>query len=243
VSRKYSARLAEIVAQQHARRRLRERQGYVAMIEMLASDSARRLMLSMLADELEVRVTAFTQLARIVPLTTPEVLDARSLEEKIVGAGRTGAFLALTVDPCRAPLAEAELLRRFTPRERISLEALLLREMHAEAEGRKVKWPVVLAADAEGQDGKGFRNILRLATKAAERMRATLLAFERTGAASESRPARAVRSDAHAVRTRAGLRHEGRPSQPMAAGAPTGCRRRGSTMHPFRSCPPPTGPG
>jgi hypothetical protein len=67
------------------------------------------------------------------PLVTPEVLDARSLEEKIVAAGRTGAFLALTVDPRRAPLAEAELLRRFTPRERISLEALLLCEMQATA--------------------------------------------------------------------------------------------------------------
>jgi Protein kinase domain len=113
------------------------------------------------------------------PLATPEVLDARSLEEKIVGAGRTGAFLALTVDPRRAPLAEAELLRRFAPRERVSLEALLLREMRAEAETRKVKWPVVLAADAEGHDGKGFRNLLRLATKAAERVRTTLLAFDR----------------------------------------------------------------
>ena len=113
------------------------------------------------------------------PLATPEVLEARSLEEKIVGACRTGAFLALTVDPRRAPLAEAELLRRFAPRERVSLEGLLLREMHTEAEARKVKWPVVLAADAEGYDGKGFRNLLRLATKAAERVRATLLAFDR----------------------------------------------------------------
>ena len=65
----------------------------------------------------------------------------------------------------RAPRAEAELLRRFAPRERISLELLLLREMRAEAEARKVKWPVVLAADAEGHDGKGFRNLLRLAPK------------------------------------------------------------------------------
>jgi hypothetical protein len=112
------------------------------------------------------------------PLSTPEVLDARSLEEKIVGAGRTGAFLALTVDPRRAPLAEDELLRRFAPRQRVSIEAVLLREMRAEAEARKVKWPVVLAADAEGHDGKGFRNLLRLATKAAERARATLLAFD-----------------------------------------------------------------
>jgi hypothetical protein len=97
------------------------------------------------------------------PLATPEVLDARALEERIVGAARTGAFLALTVDPRRAPLAEAELLRRFAPRQRVSVEALLLHEMHAEAETRKVKWPVVLAADAEGHDGKGFRNLLRLA--------------------------------------------------------------------------------
>ncbi|RWO03900.1 MAG: BREX system serine/threonine kinase PglW [Mesorhizobium sp.] len=113
------------------------------------------------------------------PQATPEVLDARALEEKIVGAGRSGAFLALTVDPRRASRAEAELLRRFAPRERVSLELLLLREMRAEAEARKVKWPVVLAADAEGHDGKGFRNLLRLATKAAERVRATLLAFDR----------------------------------------------------------------
>ena len=113
------------------------------------------------------------------PLATPEVLEARSLEEKIVGAGRTGAFLALTVDPRRAPRAEAELLRRFAPRERLSLELLLLREMRAEAEARKVKWPVVLAADAEGHDGKGFRNLLRLATKAAERVSATVLALDR----------------------------------------------------------------
>ena len=112
------------------------------------------------------------------PQATPDVLDARSLEEKIVGAGRTGSFLALTVDPRRALRAEAELLRRFAPRERVSLELLLLREMHAEAEARKVKWAVVLAADSEGHDGKGFRNLLRLATKAAERVRATLLALE-----------------------------------------------------------------
>lgn len=113
------------------------------------------------------------------PLASPEVLDARSLEEKIVSAARSGAFLALTVDTRRAARAEAELLRRFAPRERISLEALLLREMRAEAEARKVKWPVVLAADAETRDGKGFRNLLRLATKAAERVTASLLNLNR----------------------------------------------------------------
>jgi hypothetical protein len=98
------------------------------------------------------------------------------------------------------------LLRRFAPRERVSLEVLLLREMRAEAETRKVKWPVVLAADAEGgHDGKGFRNLLRLATKAAVRVRTTLVGLRPIGAAGEPRIARAVRSDAHAIRSRTSL--------------------------------------
>jgi hypothetical protein len=112
------------------------------------------------------------------PQATPEVLDARALEEKILHAVRTGSFLALTVDPRRARAAEAELLRRFPPRERVSLEALLLREMRAEAAARRVKWQVVVAADADPPDGKGFRNLLRLATNAAVRIRARLLALD-----------------------------------------------------------------
>jgi len=77
------------------------------------------------------------------------------------------------------PAPKANCCAGFAPRERVSLEVLLLREMRAEAEARKVKWPVVLAADAEGHDGKGFRNLLRLATKAAKRVRTTLLALDR----------------------------------------------------------------
>ena len=41
-----------------------------------------------------------------------------------------------------------------------------------------MKWPVVLAADAEGHEGNGFRNLLRVATKAAERVLATLLTLD-----------------------------------------------------------------
>ncbi len=81
---------------------------------------------------------------------TPEVLDARALEEKLRHAARTGGFLALTVEPRRMAQAEAEVLRRF-PRERLSLDRLLLEAMRAQAETLKVRWPVVLAADAEAQ--------------------------------------------------------------------------------------------
>ena len=92
---------------------------------------------------------------------------------------RTGSFLALTVDPHHARVAEAELLRRFASRDRVSLEALLLREMRVEAETRSVKWPAVLAADADPLEAKGFRNLLRLAKRAAERVSAGLLALDR----------------------------------------------------------------
>ncbi len=74
------------------------------------------------------------------PDATPEVLDARAIEDKIVYAAERGIFLALTVEPRRARDAEAELLRRF-PREPVSLERLMLRAMRAEAEARRVQWP------------------------------------------------------------------------------------------------------
>lgn len=112
------------------------------------------------------------------PQPTTEILDARGLEEKITHAARTGAFLALTVDPRRALRAETELLGRFAPRDRVSLESVLLRAMRAEAEARKAKWPVVLKADADTRDGKDFRNLLRLARSAAERARAELMALD-----------------------------------------------------------------
>ena len=107
---------------------------------------------------------------------TQDVLSARMLEEKIVHAARTGLFLALTVEPHRAADAEAELAQRF-PREVISLERLMLQAMRAEAAASKVQWPVALAADASPRTSPGFRNLLRLAARAAPRVRSHLLAL------------------------------------------------------------------
>lgn len=90
------------------------------------------------------------------PEATPAVLDARSLEEKLAHAARTGAFLALTVEPRRTACAEAELLRRF-PREVVSLERLMLRAMRAEATARRVLWLKAIAADAAGRDSADSR--------------------------------------------------------------------------------------
>jgi hypothetical protein len=62
--------------------------------------------------------------------------------------------------------ALAQLLRRH-PREIISLERLMLRAMRAEASARRVVWPKALAADAAAPDSADFRNLVRLAAKAA----------------------------------------------------------------------------
>jgi hypothetical protein len=119
------------------------------------------------------------------PEATPAVLDARSLGEKLAHAARTGAFLALTVEPRRIACSEAELLRRF-PREVVSLERLMLRALCAEATARRVLWPKAIAADAAGRDSADFKNLLRLAPRAAPRVREEVLALR--GPALLTRP-------------------------------------------------------
>ncbi len=108
------------------------------------------------------------------PGATPEVLDARAIEDRISYAAERGIFLAVTVEPRRARDAEIELLRRF-PRELVSLERLMLRAMRAEAETRQVQWPKALAADAAGPGSSDFKKLLHLAAKAAPRVREEVL--------------------------------------------------------------------
>jgi hypothetical protein len=110
------------------------------------------------------------------PEMTLEVLDARALEEKITHGAKTGAFLALTVEPRRSREAETELIRRF-PREVVNLERLMLEAMRAEAEARRVAWPKVLAADAATHGSREFQNLLRHASRAAPRVRDQVLAL------------------------------------------------------------------
>jgi serine/threonine protein kinase len=108
--------------------------------------------------------------------TTPDILSARAIEDKIVFAADKGVFLALTVEPRRACDAEAELLRRF-PREVVSLERLMLHAMRARAEERRIAWPKALMADAAARDSADFRNLLRLAAEAAPRVAKEVLAL------------------------------------------------------------------
>lgn len=110
------------------------------------------------------------------PEPTIEVLDARAIEDKMAYAAERGIFIALTVEPPHAREAEAEILRRF-PREQISLERLMLRAMREEAVARRVQWPKALAADAALRDSADFKNLLRLASRAAPRVKDQVLSL------------------------------------------------------------------
>ena len=77
---------------------------------------------------------------------SPEVEAARALEARLTRAVTERRFLRLTVAPSHLLRAEAEIVRRFAV-QRLSLEAVLLREMQTTAAAVGAQWDVVLQAD------------------------------------------------------------------------------------------------
>jgi len=113
------------------------------------------------------------------PEMTPEVADARQFEEKLRRAAEQGAFLALTVRPKDLALADDELTRHF-PVERQSIECLLIEAMHAAADAAGVKWPAVVRADAEGENGANWKRFMGLVGSALDRVRDQLSTSDKT---------------------------------------------------------------
>lgn len=109
----------------------------------------------------------------------PEVGDARTFDEKLRHAIKNGAFLALTVRPSRLALAEQLLMKNF-PVEYLSLEQLLLDSMRGVAAEKKVKWDVVLEADAAEPDSRSWQNLMALFRAALPRVRDRLSSGQRT---------------------------------------------------------------
>jgi serine/threonine protein kinase len=105
------------------------------------------------------------------PPETAEVANARAFEQRLRHAARPGAFLALTVAPRNMALAAGELRRRFAAHA-VSVDAVLLRHMRAEAERLGASWDTVLRADAapaDSADGRRLRQLVHRALPAAER--------------------------------------------------------------------------
>jgi len=110
---------------------------------------------------------------------TPEVADARSLEEKLRYASKQGAFLVLSVDPQWLGRARKELARRF-PVSECDLDAVFLKNLKAQANRKKAKWEVVLKADAAQANSTDWRNLQRLVEAAMPEVESSLRSPKQT---------------------------------------------------------------
>jgi serine/threonine protein kinase len=111
--------------------------------------------------------------------STPELADARRLEERLQRAAREGAFLALMVDPRYLDRAAAELAGRFDVEVR-SLDEVLIRHMRAEAARVEADWAVVLRADTSAPESRDWQNLLLLVRRALAALEPELAAVGRT---------------------------------------------------------------
>lgn len=111
------------------------------------------------------------------------VVDAAAAEDRLQRSLRQGGLLVLTVEPRLARRAEAELLHRFHEQQtsaahklqRVSVDALLLAELKAQATAARVDWNVVLRADAADKGSRDWTNLMRLVQRALPALRTALL--------------------------------------------------------------------
>jgi hypothetical protein len=111
------------------------------------------------------------------------VVDAAAAEDRLQRSLRQGGLLVLTVEPRLARRAEAELLHRFHEQQqsaahklqRVSVDALLLAELKAQATAARVDWNVVLRADAADKGSRDWTNLMRLVQRALPVLRTALL--------------------------------------------------------------------
>lgn len=114
--------------------------------------------------------------------------DAQAAEHRLRRTLHRGGLLTLTVDVRHAADAEAELLRRFgpgapgddgapwvAPLQRLSLDALLLRGLRAQADAANVDWNRVLLADAAPRESRDWTNLQRLVQRSLPALRQALL--------------------------------------------------------------------
>ncbi len=109
--------------------------------------------------------------ATVVPPFVPAHEDsAGEFDERLARSARDGGFLVLLSPDREMARAEESLAARFALPVR-SLEKLLLSAMKSVAAERKIRWDVVLRADAaapESADGRRLREVVRLALPAVE---------------------------------------------------------------------------
>jgi len=96
---------------------------------------------------------------------SPEVLDARTFEDRVGRAVDGRRFLAVTMLPRHASAVASELARRL-PLTRIGVDALMLRMMKEAAAANEVEWLTVRETDSAGPRGPDWGNLKTLAAMA-----------------------------------------------------------------------------
>ncbi|SMG34832.1 BREX system serine/threonine kinase PglW [Paraburkholderia susongensis] len=116
------------------------------------------------------------------PRMAVAVADARAIEDRLQHSLKQGGLLVLTTEPRIAQRAEAKLLQRFGTSElrpqgleRLSVDALLLRELRAQAAELGVDWSVVLRADGAEPGSRDWRNLLGLVKRTVPALMKALL--------------------------------------------------------------------
>jgi serine/threonine protein kinase len=110
---------------------------------------------------------------------TPDIADARSLEEKLRYASDQGAFLVISVEPQWIERARQELSRRF-PVSVCDLDSVFLKALHEQADQKNARWDVVLKADATQPNSTDWRNLQRLVESALPQVESSLRSHKQT---------------------------------------------------------------
>lgn len=105
----------------------------------------------------------------VPPIDVPhEVEEAMEFERRLQAAYRAPSYLVLATDPKldHLKMVETNLARHF-PMEVFHCEREMITALRAEADDKRVRWDVVLRADASAPGGRDWENLRRLAERAA----------------------------------------------------------------------------
>ena len=110
--------------------------------------------------------------------SSPETVQARSDEDRLQHAYRTGGFLALTVKPSRVRDCERELVHRFDL-EKVSFDELLLEQLRAKSTEYEFPWSDIYEADAENRTSDDWLNLMHLVSEVAPLVATELMERDR----------------------------------------------------------------
>ena len=109
---------------------------------------------------------------------TPEIAEAKTFEDRLNQAYKSGGFLVLTVRPSRVRIAEQELLKRFGL-EKVSFDQLLFQFLKQKAKELDIDWAMIENADGSSHQSQDWQNLLRVVDSVKDQILTNLLQREK----------------------------------------------------------------